>query len=67
MRRQRVTTMYKNQTYMALKHFAVHFHFRYSAGEAVGRVGRNQTIVRKIGQDNCFIILHILSFRVQGN
>ena len=31
----------------------------YLADEAVGRVGYNQTIFRKIEQDNCFIIQQI--------
>ena len=31
----------------------------YLADEAVGRVGLNQMVFRKIEQDNCFIIQHI--------
>ena len=33
----------------------------YLADEAVGRVRKNQTIFRKIEQDNCFIIQQIVN------
>ena len=32
---------------------------RYLADQAVGRVGKNHKIFRKIEQDNCFIFQHI--------